>query len=78
MDVFERTLGEARKPSIEDGRLSKEHLEDLRRSGLTDETIKQAGLATVPAEAAQSYLGYPPPDRTASSSSTSGPAPTTG
>ncbi len=60
MDVFTDELMEKRTLAIGEGRLSQKHLADLRGSGLTDETIVQAGLVTVSAEAAEEYLGYSP------------------
>ncbi len=41
-------------------RLLPAHIEDLRSSGLSDETIQDANLVTVSPEAAENYLGYDP------------------
>ena len=60
MDLFQKELSEARAKPLEDRRLLKAHLENLRRSGLSDDTIEKAGLATVSAEAAEEYLQYSP------------------
>ncbi len=60
MGLFENAVTRQRTLKIHDDRLSEKHLADLRGSGLNDETIQRAGLATVSAEAAEEYLGYSP------------------
>jgi len=60
MSLFEHELSAARAKGPVEGRLHAEHLADLRKSGLSDGTIDKARLATVSAEAAEDYLGYPP------------------
>lgn len=60
MSLFDNQLKEARQKPVHGGRLHDDHLEDLRDSGLTDETIEAAGLATVSPEAGEAYLGYWP------------------
>ena len=60
MNLFEKELAEARARPLEGGRLCEAHLENLRESGLTDDTIERAGLASVSAEAAEDYLGFSP------------------
>ncbi len=51
--------GKLKHDNIED-RLSPEHLEDLRQSGLRNDTILAAQLVTVSSEASEDYLSYAP------------------
>jgi len=60
MRLFREALSVAREKELHDGRLAEKHLADLRASGISDETIGRAGLATVSAEEAEDYLGYSP------------------
>ena len=41
--------------------LHPDHLTDLRKSGLSDETIKASGIASVPPRDIRKRLGYDPP-----------------
>lgn len=60
MDLFQQEWRDKRQNDDVQERLSNQHLQDLRESGLNDQTIRQAGLVTVSPEAAEEYLGFWP------------------
>ncbi len=57
-DVFETEVINKQQLVDLGRRLTHTHLQDLRDSGLSDETILKSGIVSVSKEAAEEYLGY--------------------
>ncbi len=51
--------------SVGEGTLAPEHLADVRASGLTDDTVRQHRLRSVPPSMISQLLGFDPPARSA-------------